>query len=173
MTARFTDMPTTSRLHGFYGPGDFMDCVAVSCPANGSISDIAQTVFQTPPRVMKPLLALRDLVVQPFGVKTTRNVLEQTDGHQRLGHLGQPLSPGDYLSFFQVQAVYADEIILGEDDRHLDFRASVFRPEDENGTAYLGTWVRCRNTFGKLYLSGIMPFHRHIVMSMAKNLLSA
>ena len=53
-----------------------------------------------------------------------------------------------------------DELILGFDDKHLDFRISVM---SDGQTVSMGTWVHTHNFGGKTYLSLIMPFHKLIV----------
>ena len=49
-----------------------------------------------------------------------------------------------------------DEIILGTDDRHLDFRIGLIRAE---GRLYMSTWVHPHNRWGRAYLALVMPFH--------------
>lgn len=176
MKPRFTSLPAESRLHHYVSPGDFLDCVVVPLEETGkSISEIAQLVFGRPPAIMQPLLTLRNRLVAPFGVRSTAEIAQENADRQRLGDSHAPLSPGDYLSFFQVRELYDDEIILGEKDRHLDFRATVFRPREgqHKGQVFLGSWVHRTNLFGHVYLATIMPFHRMIVKQMAANILSA
>ena len=58
--------------------------------------------------------------------------------------------------------------MLGEDDRHLDFRASLLlRPcEAESGTELVATTVvHCHNVLGRAYLMVIRPFHHLVVRS--------
>ena len=63
-------------------------------------------------------------------------------------------------AIFPVQYETTEEIIVGTDDRHLDFRITVLR---ENDMIHMGTWVRPKNVFGKIYLTVVMPFHILIV----------
>ena len=67
------------------------------------------------------------------------------------------------IDFFRLYEIAGDEAILGEDDRHLDFRVSVQR---RSGDIVVTTVVRCHNRLGRLYLALITPFHRIVVRSM-------
>ncbi len=75
-------------------------------------------------------------------------------------HKGGSIGVGDYIGVFQVQSVGKDEILIGEDDKHLNFLISVLR--HRQGFT-LSTWVRTHNRFGRMYLWAIMPFHKLIV----------
>jgi hypothetical protein len=55
-------------------------------------------------------------------------------------------------------AKHQDELIAGANDRHLDFRVSVFR--DTRPRIVLSTVVMTHKTFGRAYLATILPFHR-------------
>ena len=60
---------------------------------------------------------------------------------------------------FPVIRQSADEVVLGFDDKHLDFRVVV---AIAGGFATLTTLVRWHNAWGRVYLMAIMPFHRLI-----------
>jgi len=59
-----------------------------------------------------------------------------------------------------IERCSSDEILLGLDDKHLNFLISVMR--HEQGFT-LATWVHTHNWFGRAYLWIIMPFHKLIV----------
>ncbi|MFF7408472.1 DUF2867 domain-containing protein [Streptomyces lydicus] len=61
---------------------------------------------------------------------------------------------------FPVVGRAGGEILLGEDARHLDFRASILVAD---GTVTLGTVVRLHNTAGRLYFALVR--HLHPVMA--------
>ena len=93
----------------------------------------------------RSLLALRNALVRPFGLKTGAVAGARTYG------------------IFPVCAESADEMILGLDDRHLDFRVALVRQE---GRMYMSTWVRPHNLAGRVYLRLVMPFHILICRGM-------
>lgn len=100
-------------------------------------------------------LSLRDIAVVPFGLKTTAKLPTNNTFREQVG-------VGEAINFLPVRRVDPDEMILGEDDRHLDFRISVFR---DRGTSEisLATWVRPHNLLGRVYLKAILSGHILIV----------
>lgn len=74
------------------------------------------------------------------------------------------------IHLFKVYETGMHEILLGEDDKHLDFRVSVLhrtRTVAAQSASYLtvSTVVHCHNRLGRLYILLIAPFHRWVVQS--------
>ena len=86
----------------------------------------------------RALLLMRKVLTSPFGLST--------DGPDA----------SDKMGMFPVEVETSSELIAGFNDRHLDFRISVF---SEEGRVSLATWVHPHNVGGRLYLAAIMPFH--------------
>lgn len=109
------------------------------------------------PRWAKPLLWLRNMIVAPFGLKP---------GDQRI--VSQ--AGVDHVDFFPILSEADDQIVLGLDDRHLDFRILLERQASQGGVRYrLTTLVERHNLFGRAYLFLITPFHKSIVRSVLTN----
>jgi hypothetical protein len=73
-----------------------------------------------------------------------------------------------HVDFFPVQSRSDHEIVLGENDRHLDFSLSLLlRPTPDTAGAELvaTTVVHCHNLLGRTYLQAITPFHGLVVRS--------
>jgi hypothetical protein len=127
-------------------PVTFADGYSGSAPASDLTAlEIARAVFENPPRIMSRLLALRNLMVRPFGLKTP----------EQLG------SAQEKVGVFPLISASENEVIVGGDDKHLDFRIwiSVQRTEDRC-TVTASTVVKTHNRFGRFYLAMVMPFHR-------------
>ncbi|MFL6698346.1 MAG: DUF2867 domain-containing protein [Vitreoscilla sp.] len=60
---------------------------------------------------------------------------------------------------FPVVREAPHQVVLGFDDKHLDFRVVV---ETGGGFATVTTIVRWHNAWGRVYLMAIMPFHKAI-----------
>ena len=152
------DPPPMSAIADWYGGADLVDSYAVTLPQGASedLATLTRALFNRPPLWLRGLLGLRDRIVGPLGVKTTTAIREAgaTDGRDRIG-------------FFPVLGRLENEIVLGEDDRHLDFRASVLLQGDDRGGRRLvaTTAVRCHNLLGRTYLAVIKPFHVLVVRS--------
>jgi hypothetical protein len=105
-------------------------------------------------------MGLRDAIVARFGLKTAA----------QLRSIKDPAAARERLDIFRIYTRSAHEIILGENDRHLDFRVSVLqqtRGTQEGRSRYLilSTVVHCHNRLGRFYILAIAPFHRMVVRS--------
>lgn len=153
------ELPTESQISGFYTQVNLADAYAMDLPDRASRDPevLARFLFGQPPSSMQWALKVRDLLVAPFGIKTA-NAL-QALGASR---------PGQRIGIFRIYDSNPSEIVLGEDDKHLDFRLSVLcRPADgPAGNAYqvvLSTVVKCHNMLGRAYIALVAPFHRRII----------
>ena len=113
-------IPTDARAHGFYATPYLADAYAISLPPDvvANPEQLARYVFENQPAWVDTLMGLRDTLVAGFGLKTAKQLsapsANKTD--KRVG-------------IFKIYASSAQEVFLGEDDSHLDFRISVqFRP---------------------------------------------
>jgi hypothetical protein len=131
---------------------DYFDIFSTQVGGAITLEEVARRVFAgRPPRLMR----LRDALVRPFGLKTSPSGPRP------------PLSfrPGERIGLFTLFERRADELLLGEDDRHLDFRVCL-RLAD--GEASLATAVRFRSLFGRAYFFLIRPFHALVVQGMLR-----
>ena len=68
-----------------------------------------------------------------------------------------------------------NEVILGEDDKHLNFRVSlILNPKGkktENKALIVSTTVEFNNWFGRLYFLPVRPFHKLIVPTILKGMI--
>jgi hypothetical protein len=140
MSVNVAILPKNSLLNDFIAKGDFVDCYACASPLD---VDAVAAIAMSFPGWANFLLALRNIVVAPLGLKNSGPM-------------------GDAVGHFPLLKRNDQEVILGYDDSHLDFRIAVLK---QNGMAYCATWVRTNNLLGKLYLKAIMPFHVLIVGS--------
>ena len=157
MTVQKTELAESSDLHRFVRAGDFLDCYSVDIERNDlAIGAIAQRIFTDLPGWINALLATRDLAVTLFGLKTTAQLPSNNSRDV-------PVRVGEPINFFCVRSLSENEVILGEDDRHLDFKIAVFRESPDAKRVSLATWVRPHNLLGRVYLRSIMRFHVCIV----------
>ena len=131
MPIRPDTLPRASSLWSLHQPGDFLDCYSV--PSSLSPREAAAKGLALP-RWANSLLGLRNALVRPFGLKT--------------GETDQPIFP----TCLETE----DEIILGTDDKHLNFRIGLIRA---GGRIFMSTWVHPHNAWGRTYLRLVMPFH--------------
>ncbi len=109
------------------------------------------------PGWVRALMGVRDAIVSVAGLKRAKDA-PPFDPRA-------PLVPGAFLGFFRVLARTDRELLLGEDDRHLDFRVSMLH----DGTSVtVSTLVRIHGTLGRLYFLPVAPLHRLLVPAMLR-----
>ena len=150
-------LPSRSAIASLYKSMDLADAYSIQLPPSASSDPdvLARFVFSHQPAWIIALTKIRDAIVVGFGLKTSG----------RLASL--PDAKTDRISFFKVYSRSEAEIVVGEDDKHLDFRVSLLcsrRDVSQTGhTLTLSTVVHCHNLLGRTYLWVIAPFHRLIV----------
>ena len=148
-------MPTDSALVPLYGGADLLDAFAISLPtgASGDIEVLARAAFERPAGWIRALTRLRDVMMATVGVRSSRAI--GADAASR----------GPVIGYFPLLSKSARELVVGVDDRHLDFRAALQLRLNPGGSRELvaGTVVHCHNRLGRTYLAMIAPFHRVIV----------
>lgn len=147
---RRVQLPATSLLASRYAGADLADAFAVPLDpySERDVETLARAVLGDLPGWIRGLMRVRDAVMARLGVKTSKQIGLAAD---RVG-------------FFPVRARREDEIMLGEDDRHLDFSTSLLL--DRSGAeplVVMTTIVHCHNALGRCYLAVIRPFHVVIV----------
>jgi hypothetical protein len=166
MIIEHTNIPSNSLIARVFPSVDYADAYRVRLPA-GAPSDIealTRMALGVAPGWIHALMALRDRIVRIAGLKTTPR--DQED----LARIA--LQPGAALGIFRVFARSTDEILLGEDDRHLDFRVSVLRQSDGTADwAIVSTVVRFNNWLGRIYFLPVRPLHQLIVPAMLRSAL--
>lgn len=156
LRAAAVPLPPASRATRFYRAPNLADAYAVQLPAGASHDpeELARFMFSNQAPWVARLLWLRDRIMAPFGVKTTDQLQGSNAGQVRR------------VAFFRIYEQDATEILLGEDDSHLDFRVSVrCEPVDGAHRVVATTVVQCHNLLGRAYLLVIAPFHRRVVRS--------
>ena len=110
---------------------------------------------------------MRNRIVSIFGLKTPDNV---GDIQNKLDNF--KCEPGEQLGLFKVFDKRENEIVLGEDDKHLNFRVSLFVEQlhgnEQKKELTITTTVVFNNWFGRLYFLPVRPFHKLIVPTMLK-----
>ena len=116
----------------------------------------AERMFARGPRWIEALLRLRNLVVAPFGLKTSGE--------------GEPAT-GGMIGIFPVVSETPERLVAGFNDHHLDFRVVVdVAPKGGGQEVTTTTLVLTHNWLGRTYLAVIMPFHRLIARVMLQQI---
>ncbi len=159
------DLPTETLAALAFPRIDYADAYRMRLPASvpNDIDAVARAALGTAPRWIMLLMRSRDSLAGMIGLKTARRLARSDPGHNRL-------EVGDRLGIFKVFDRRADELLLGEDDRHLDFRVSVLVRNDGSANwAIVSTVVRFNSWLGRAYFLPVKPFHKLIVPAMMRN----
>ena len=111
--ARSVPAPTSSSISASFAGADLVDAYAIGLPADSAydIGTLSSAVLGEPAPWFHLLIGLRDSMVSIFGIKTTRQLR------------GKP----GYINFFRIESVAENELVVAENDKHLDFRASLMK----------------------------------------------
>ena len=153
LQVRRTTPPSESVVASWYKNASLLDSYGLDLSASeqSRMRVLATRALANPPAWQKALIAVRDAMVEPFGIKTSGMVRESRDNNER-------------VDFFPVHWEGRDEIVLGADDRHLDFRLSRLRRRSPTRALLIATTVvHTHNALGFTYLNLIRPFHHLVV----------
>jgi hypothetical protein len=157
--------PVESLAVGSLGKIHFRDAWRLRLPGTRklSVDDAVRLIFSATPGWVSSLMRVRDMVAVRFGLKTAGNV--RRDPKEFI------FEPGKSNGLFKVYARNGREIVMGEDDRHLDFRVSVLLDEiGEETLITVCTVVRFNRLLGRLYFLPVRPFHRIIVPAILRHM---
>ncbi|HVX78739.1 MAG TPA: DUF2867 domain-containing protein [Bradyrhizobium sp.] len=154
------------KVHEVPPPGDaagllpgtqFADAYCIEVPGPPlDAHEATQRMTEHPPRWTEILLSIRNLVVAPFGLKTSGK---------------DEKSPREMMGIFPIISETPDRLVAGFNDKHLDFRVVVDVAAIGTGQQVTATTlVKTHNRFGRAYLTLILPFHRLIVASMLRRI---
>lgn len=157
-----SNLPESSLLKNL--PHDYLDSYsAILSTTDLTIEQVGKSFFTSDPEWVGWLFALRNSVVSLLGLKTSGA------GEQDALLQGFKCEVGERVGLFKVFAKNENEIILGEDDKHLDFRVSLFL-DKQNQILIVSTVVKIHNWLGRLYFLPVKPFHKLIVPTMVKGM---
>lgn len=151
-------LPAQSDVTHVYKSVNLADAFAIRLPAgaSGDPDRLARFIFSQQPAWIGMLTRVRDVIVAVFGLKTAKHLatLANDANAHRVG-------------IFKVYSTNEAEIVMGEDDKHLDFRVSVLCSAGPTPASdrllTVTTVVHCHNLLGRTYLFVIAPFHRMVV----------
>jgi hypothetical protein len=172
MSIKKTEFPEKSILSPAKKDFDYIDSFQgelTDVAGNIDISEIGKAFFTSGPKWGKKMFAFRNKAMGVFGLKTgSENERQQTEKNFEC-------EVGERVGLFKVFGKTSNEIILGEDDKHLDFRVSLLidhnKRESSQNSLTISTTVKFHNWWGVLYFLPVRPFHKLIVPAMLKNMI--
>jgi hypothetical protein len=150
-----SEVAPNADLRALLAGAEFMDAYRIEIGGAAlTARQAAVAMFARSPRWIEALLALRNLMVAPFRLKTSGK--------------DEP-SSGSMIGLFPVISETPERLVAGFNDRHLDFRVVVeVKPTIGGQQVTSTTLVLTHNRLGRLYLSTILPFHRLIARTLLR-----
>jgi|tagenome__1003787_1003787.scaffolds.fasta_scaffold20173613_1 hypothetical protein len=146
---RAVALPLGSLVADAFPRQDFADAYEMTLPAGADDDPMrwAQSMFAAPPRWISAAMRLRNALVARFGLQ-------------------RPPRPA---TGFPLLASTDREVLLGLDDAHLDFRASILtRQRNGRPVVTVSTVVRLHNRLGRAYFGIVRPVHPLIVRAIMR-----
>ncbi|MBC7731001.1 MAG: DUF2867 domain-containing protein [Bacteriovorax sp.] len=154
-------LPEAASIRTIYASTDLADAYAIRLPAHASSDpeQLARLILSNQAPWVGQLMRMRDAIVGRLGIKTAQQLQNAPDA-----------AMGGRIYMFKIYAKTAHEVVLGEDDSHLDFRLSVLHEPATTAAGstprlIVSTVVHCHNRLGRAYIALIAPFHRAVVQS--------
>lgn len=140
--------------HPILPAADWADRFTLGLAVEGlTAREAARLALEHPPGWVRRLMVLRNALVAPFGLKGAAERVATSETE---------------IGGFPVVSASDGRVVLGFDDRHLDFRIviDVLQDRPSGQTLSVMTLVHRNNLIGRLYLAVVMPFHKLIVRRM-------
>lgn len=156
IAAHAVPVPSDSVLAPLYVGAHLLDAFAIHLPTGASddVEVLTRVALERPAWWIRALTWARDAMMATVGVKSSRAIgaAAAARGLQVIGYL-------------PLLSKSAGELVMGGDDRHLDFRVAALLRTGAAGRRELVvvTVVHCHNWLGRTYLAVIAPFHRTIL----------
>jgi hypothetical protein len=133
----------------------FIDAYSIVVDGGGlDARQAAERMITRQPRWAEALLTLRNILVKPFGLKTSG---------------ASTTAPRQMIGIFPIVSETPDRLVAGFNDSHLDFRFVVdVAASGDRQEVTATTLVLTHNWLGRTYLALILPFHRLIVRAMLR-----
>lgn len=149
---------------------DYQDSYSANLPTKEpslTIEEVGRGFFSTAPSWLKKLFMLRNKLVKFIGLKVGK---EAEDREAMLAAYN--FEVGEAFGLFKVFQKSDNALIIGADDKHLDFRVSLLidRSATEKEKLTITTTVYFHNWTGRLYFIPVKPFHSLAVPAMLRSI---
>lgn len=167
-------VPSGTAIHATLPGAQFFDAYEVADPepTRSALQAWLDVVARTP-RWTQQLMALRNRLVRLVGLK---DLGQLHDGHPpasgRSPRDARSYQVGDRVGIFLIRHLSDTEVVMGQDDKHLNVQVSLSKhgPGSGPATVAISTVVHIHNALGHAYMAVVTPFHRRIARAMAQRL---
>jgi hypothetical protein len=164
-----TKAPPNSKIVPLLVDANFHDAWTVTSAHTSSCAlDLFLIAVRQTPKWTDACMRLRNSVAKTLGLKDLGG-LDQVDQHKQ----STDYQPGDRVGIFTLIDNDFDEVLLGDDDKHLKVVVSLHRQPSSSPDLIdvtITTVVHTKNALGRLYMIPVKPMHRLIAPSMLSKL---
>ncbi|MDQ3394343.1 MAG: DUF2867 domain-containing protein [Bacteroidota bacterium] len=173
-------VPKTPLLDNALPKIDYSDTFACKfiCGEPLVVDDFVKGFFSSAPKWVEALFMARNKIVRLAGLKAPN----QQDKIAELAAF--KIEKGGRLGLFKIFDRSLNEVLMGEDDKHLDFRVSfllervspakeIIAGGDNKQNRYsltVTTLVSFKNIWGKIYFLPVKPMHKIVVNEMIRSI---
>jgi len=169
MTVTECDVPPASALdRDLVATAYFRDAYRAPLSRDATIVDVFHGIFAHTPQWMRRMLIARNRIAALCGlaVPDDADILEY--------RARDSYAVGDRIGPWPIFSLNERELVAGRNNRHMDFRLSLMKVEDGDGTGVVvSTICDVHNLFGKIYMLVIAPLHRYGVQKLLRNAILA
>lgn len=161
------EVPASSEIARSLMGADFHDCYQLLIESNTpSALELYLNIIRKTPGWVNALMVLRNRIVPLVGLKNIGGLDKIEE---------KPVSEyrvGDRVGIFSLRYLSENEIILGDSDKHLNVKVSVYKQSNgKQHSVALSTVVHIHNTLGRVYMFFVAPAHKIIAPAvLAKGL---
>ena len=169
VVVRQVEAPTGSAIKAALKRIDFADAYEVPLARPElQVGEAYVAIFCNAPSWVQGLMNLRGYIAVCLGLTHPFDARNAGPSDRPSFEIGQRVGS------FTVQSIHANELIVGDDDKHLNFRISTIKTERE-GVFYVtvSTAVEIHNTLGRVYMAVVKPFHQFLALYLVKRAASS
>lgn len=176
LTVRDIPVPPGTAIHSTLAGAKFFDAYEVADlhPSRSALQAWLDVAARTPVWT-RALMFVRNKAVRLVGLK---DLGQLHDGHPpasgRSLRDARSYRVGDRVGIFRIRHLSDTEVVMGQDDKHLDVQVSIFKQHSTapgaRPTVVLSTVVHIHNALGHAYMAVITPIHRVIARGTAQRL---
>ncbi|MEO1261348.1 MAG: DUF2867 domain-containing protein [Bacteroidota bacterium] len=144
---------------------DYEDTFAMQVEDHLPVEQMPGLFFKSFPKWFLMLMGIREILGKLIGLKTAHGIDVKNQIQNFKGEVGES------IALFHVMGRSAEELMMGENDSHLDFRLSFFsRPNGGKTEIAATTTVQFNNQVGRIYFLPVKPIHRLIMPIILKRM---
>jgi hypothetical protein len=159
-------VPADSRVQPSLPTAYFFDAYELAVENDGRTAlDLYLELVAGTPAWIEFLMGLRNRIVTLFGLKNIgglRNVEASKNAYR--------YKVGDRAGIFSILSLSDQEVVLVDNDKHLNAQVSVYKHAGEPQKVVVTTVVHVHNFLGRAYLFFVVPAHKIIVPMMLAQL---